>query len=208
MPRLPPNKHKRPADPPADGRVLRGARNHELIVQAVYDLVRSGNVDPSIEEVASQAGVGTRTIFRQFNDLETLSRSLGERVVAEITVLIELTPPSGRLIEDLRGLIARRARVYEHVTPFRRAGRLVRHRVLFIQEQDALMARMLRAAVESVLAPHGLDKQRDLVEALDVLLSFEAWDRLRDQQKLGVKRAEQVLLGAATALVQGGRGPR
>jgi hypothetical protein len=38
------------------------------------------------------------------------------------------------------------------------------------------------------------------VEALEVLLSFEAWDRLRDQQKLSAKRAEAVLLGAATAL--------
>ena len=55
--------------PARDGRVLRGARNHALIVQAIYDLVRAGNVAPTAEEVAARAGVGVRTIFRQFKDL-------------------------------------------------------------------------------------------------------------------------------------------
>ena len=194
---------RRPEDREAtDGRVRRGAHNHELIVQAIYDLVRSGNIEPAVEEVAARAGVGTRTIFRQFQDLETLSRSLGERVLAEILALVQPMPPSGQLREDLRALIGRRARMFEHLTPFRRAGRVVRHRVLFVKEQEARMTRLLRAALEAVLAPHVAPAGRDLVEALDVLLSFEAWDRLREQQKLSVKRAEEVLLGAATALAQ------
>jgi hypothetical protein len=42
---------RRTAAPPdvtssaVDGRVLRGERNHALIVQAVYDLVRSGVIE-------------------------------------------------------------------------------------------------------------------------------------------------------------------
>ena len=189
------------AHPIRDGRVLRGARNHDLIVQAIYDLVRAGNVEPTIDEVAARAGVGSRTIFRQFHDLETLSRSMGERVFAEIFALIEPAPPSGRLVDDLAALIAQRARVYEHLTPFRRAARVVRHRVAFVREQDALMTRALRAGLEAVLARH-VDGRSELVEALDVLLSFEAWDRLRDQQRLSARRAVEVLLAAATALAK------
>ena len=183
-----------------DGRVLRGTRNHDLIVQAVYDLVRAGQVEPTIEEVAARAGVGTRTIFRQFRDLESLTRSLGERVLSEVMSLIEPVPPTGRLLEDLAAVIAQRARIWEYLTPFRRAARVVRHRVAFVREQDALMTRALRAGLEAVLAGHAVEGE--LVDALELLLSFEAWDRLRDQQRLSARRAAEVLLAAATRLVR------
>jgi AcrR family transcriptional regulator len=183
-----------------DGRVQRGARNHALIVQAIYDLVRAGSVEPTVEDVAARAGVGVRTIFRQFNDLETLSRSLSERVLGEVAEISCPTPPSGQLGEDLPALIARRARVFEHLLPFRRSGRVMRHRVMFLQEQDAQVTRMLREGLRAVLLPHLREGSDDLLEALDLLLSFEAWERLRSQQNLSAVRAEQVLVTAAQVL--------
>ena len=56
--------------PEADGRVLRGARTRERIVDAVFELVSEGTVRPTAEEVASRAGVGIRTVFRHFDDME------------------------------------------------------------------------------------------------------------------------------------------
>ena len=181
-----------------DGRNQRAARNHDQIVDAIYELVRAGNVEPTVEEVAAKAGVGVRTVFRQFHDLDTLTRRLGERVFAEIFALVDPRPPTGRMLEDLEAVIEQRARIFEHLMPFRRAARVVRHRLVFIQEQDALMARMLRGGIQAVV---GDRLARDRLEALDLALSFEAWDRLRDQQKLGPRRAAQVMLAAAAALV-------
>jgi hypothetical protein len=40
----------------------------------------------------------------------------------------------------------------------------------------------------------------DRVEALDLVLSFEAWDRLRSEQRLGRDRARDVLVRAALAI--------
>jgi len=185
-----------------DGRVLRGARNHALIVQALYDLIRAGNVQPTAEQVAARAGVGTRTVFRQFEDVETLYRSLGERLQVEVMALVELTPATGRLADDLRTIIGRRAKIYEHLTPFRRAGRVVRHTSAFLQRQDAEIAAILRGALEAIVGQRLAPDAGDTLEALDLLLSFEAWDRLRDAQGLGVRRAEQVLVRATTTLAK------
>ncbi|MBI2393622.1 MAG: TetR/AcrR family transcriptional regulator [Deltaproteobacteria bacterium] len=185
-----------------DGRVLRGARNHEAIARAMYDLVRATHLPPSIEEVARRARVGIRTVFRQFEDLDSLYRSLNDRLQREIMTMVSLTAPSGDLEVDLRALVARRARVFEHITPFRRAGRLVRHQSRFLQEQDAMMARFFRAALEAHVASR---VGGDALEALDALLSFEVWDRLRDAQKLGAKRAERVLSEAALTIARSGR---
>jgi AcrR family transcriptional regulator len=200
--------HARRAAKPPDGRVLRGARNHALIVQALYALLREGNVQPTAEEVAKRAGVGTRTVFRQFEDMESLYSSLGDRLQAEIMALIDLTPPEGDLAKDVRVLVARRARIFEHLTPFRRAGRLVRHTSAYLQDQDATITAIFREAMAAILGPHLSDDAADTFEALDVLLSFEAWDRLRDQQRLSAKRAEQVLVKAATALLKSARASR
>ncbi len=185
--------------PTTDGRVRRGARNHEAIARAMYDLVRMTHLPPTVEEVARRAGVGTRTVFRQFEDLESLYRSLNDRLQGEILAMVSLAPPSGELEADLRALVARRARVFEHLTPFRRAGRLVRHQSPFLKEQDAMTARFFRAALEAHLGP---DVRGDALEALDALLSFEVWDRMRDAQGLTAKRAERVLADAAITLAR------
>jgi hypothetical protein len=146
--------------------------------------------------------VGSRTVFRQFSDLETLSRSLGERVLGETFALIRPVPRTGRLQSDLTALIEQRVRVFEHLLPFRRSGRVIRHRVTFLQEQDAVMTRTLRSGLDAVLDGHLRDGGDELVEALDLVLSFEAWDRLRDQQRLGVRRATDVVIAAASHLAR------
>lgn len=186
----------------ADGRVLRGARNHEAIAAATYDLVREAHRPPTVEEIARRAGVGTRTVFRQFEDLDALYRSMNERLRAEILGKISLAPPTGDLEVDLRALVARRARIFEHLLPFRRAGRRVQHQSTFLQEQDALLEQLLRAGLQANVGPHVA--RADALEALDALLSFEAWDRLRERQRLGVRRAERVLAEAALAIVRAG----
>jgi AcrR family transcriptional regulator len=193
-------KRSAPAEP-ADGRTLRAARNHAAIVDAMYALVRETHRPPSVEEVAARAGVGTRTIFRQFDDLETLYRSLAERIQTEVLGLVVLEPPTGRLEEDLRALVARRAKVFEHITPFRRVVRVVKHESTFIRDQDALARAAFRQLTLMVVQPHLPPDDVDAPEALDALLSFEFWDRLRDQQGLSVKRAERVLVSSALAVI-------
>jgi hypothetical protein len=141
-------------------------------------------------------------VFRQFADLDALYRGMGERVLGEIRALVTVTPPTGDLATDLRALVDRRAQVFEHVAPFRRAARLVRHGSAFLQQQDAIATRVFRAGLVAVVGPHLGGDPAERIEALDVLLSFEAWDRLREQQRLSARRAAQVLLNAALALTQ------
>jgi hypothetical protein len=41
-----------------------------------------------------------------------------------------------------------------------------------------------------------------MLDALDLLTSWEAWDRLRSQQGLGVARAQRVLATTITTLLR------
>ena len=97
-------------------------------------------------------------------------------------------------------MIERRARVFEHIAPFRRASRVARPTSRFIVEQEALMAALFRAALQEVV-----DADDEAFEALDLLLSWESWERLRRTQHLSVREAQRVVVGAAQALLDGQR---
>ena len=94
---------------PTDGRQQRAARNHAAIVEAVYVLVRETGEPPDIDAVAARAGVGVRTVFRQFADLETLHRSVNARLDGEVRALLAL--PTGAA-SGVAALIERRTRVF------------------------------------------------------------------------------------------------
>jgi AcrR family transcriptional regulator len=53
--------------------VQRGARNRAAIVAALLELVGEGELEPTAEQVAERACVGTRTVFRHFADMESRS---------------------------------------------------------------------------------------------------------------------------------------
>ena len=182
-----------------DGRVRRGERNRQAIVDALFELVREGELQPTAEQVAERAGVGTRTVFRHFDDMESLHAELSARLEREILPLFETRPREGGLDPRLRELVARRALIYERIAPFKRSGKLQRWRSPFLSQAHADMVRRLRTDLLETL-PELRDVPPALLEALDLVTSFEAWDRLRAEQRLGRERAEAAMLRAALAL--------
>ena len=55
-----------------DGRRQRSSQSSDLIAQACIEIINQGNLNPTAKEVAKRAGVGTRTVFRQYEDMEDL----------------------------------------------------------------------------------------------------------------------------------------
>src|SRR5213076_1131404 len=71
-----------------DGRRKRGEDNRNRISQAFLSLVAEGVVAPTAEDVAHRAGVGLRSVFRHFTDMEALYREMAahsQRLVREMT---------------------------------------------------------------------------------------------------------------------------
>lgn len=180
-----------------DGRVRRGARNRSYIMDAIFELVQEGVLLPTAEQVAQRAGVGTRTVFRHYDDMESLFAEMQSRLEREVRALLEGPPIEGPVEERVRQLVARRARIFERITPFRHAANVQRVRSPLFQEGNAELDRALRTQLAEVLADvldePAAEAGSDRLEALDLLASFEAWDRLRNAQRLGRERAQRVV---------------
>jgi AcrR family transcriptional regulator len=187
-----------------DGRVLRGRRNRERILDALRELIRSGVVQPSAQQVAERAGVGERSVYRHFDDMEKLHAQMASRVLSEVAELVQPGPAvSGPLAERIHGLVEWRARLFEHIAPFRRSGSVQRFRSRVVQRQHARLNRLMRAQLGEVFARElgRLDPVR--LEALDAAASFDLWDRLRDEQKLGRAEATAAVEATLRALLAG-----
>ena len=59
-----------------DGRNLRSINSQKLIVDACIKLFKAGNLEPTAQQVADESGVGIRTVFRQFDEMENLFKSV------------------------------------------------------------------------------------------------------------------------------------
>ena len=68
-----------------DGRRQRSQRSREKILKAYWELMLNGDMNPSAATIAKHAGVGLRSVFRHFEDLDTLLRELMALIYDEVT---------------------------------------------------------------------------------------------------------------------------
>ncbi len=59
-------------EPARDGRVARGQRTRRNVAEALMDLLRAGETDPTAKTVARRAGVSLRLVFHHFADMDDL----------------------------------------------------------------------------------------------------------------------------------------
>ena len=174
-----------------DGRVLRSERSRLAIVRATYDLVGEGVLKPTAEQVAERAGVGIRTVFRHFSDMESLFAEMNALLRRTAGPIFQGGERTGTLQERVRGLVGQRVQLYEHIAPYRRSAGLSRWRSDFLQKQEAGFVRELREDLAMWLPE--LSREGALFESFDAAVSFEVWDRLRSNQRLGVARAREAM---------------
>lgn len=176
----------------ADGRKHRSQKSQARIVNAMLELVAQGNLEPSADQIADIAKVGRRSVFRHFKDMDTLYREMTSSIATTMGSIVlqpfQAADWAGRVLE----LVDRRAVGFEKMKPFLLAGQVHRHRSPYLKASHAQFVQMLRQILLGLL-PKEIARNADLVEALDMLLSFETWNRLRDDQGLGIAKAKRVL---------------
>ena len=187
-------------DPQTDGRIQRSERSREAIVQAMLDLIGEGILSPTAQQVAARADVGVRTVFRHFSDMETLFAAMTHRLRDMHQMLFiseEQTGPVGTRIDQM---IESRLRMLERLAPYTRAGSLQRAKSPFLQNQHEWDNRALRADLLLWL-PELKTGESELLNALEMILSFESYERLRVDQKLSVRKSHAAIGRATRALL-------
>ncbi|HOZ25955.1 MAG TPA: TetR/AcrR family transcriptional regulator [Hyphomonadaceae bacterium] len=152
-------------------------------MRAMIELVRAGEMQPAAARVAEKANVGLRTVFRHFEEMETLNREISAIVDKEILPIVE-KPFLGKTWRDqLEELLQRRADIYERIMPLKIAGSLQRFRSPFLMKDYNRFLRMEREGLKRVLPPK-IVNDAVLFSGIEMATGFQAWRRLRHDQGL------------------------
>lgn len=185
-----------------DGRTLRAVRSRNSIIDAMYALIEEGVMRPTAKQVAEKAGVGIRTVFRHFDDMQGLQVEVARRVAEEAGAVFLAGKPEGDFERRCRDLVACRVAFFEKLGPFKRSEMSYRWMSPYLQKAHARLVVTLREDLFRWL-PELAQADEALVSALDMLMCFEAWNRLRTDQGLDVVAATAVLERGVGLIVGG-----
>ncbi|MEL6694287.1 MAG: TetR/AcrR family transcriptional regulator [Pseudomonadota bacterium] len=149
-------------------------------------------MSPNAVSVAERADVGLRTVFRHFEDMDSIYDEMTEELMAAIMPKVKAPFEATTWRERLLECVDRRAEVYEAIFPMRVCMILRYHHSDFIQEQYKRDVALERSTLKAILPP-ALVADRILFAALEVTLGFPTWRRLRQDQNLSVENAKRTV---------------
>ena len=186
--------------------MARRERNREAVVDAIMVLVKAGEIEPSMADVAALAGVSERSIFRHFESREALLAAVIERQLEVVESLLHGIPADGPLAGRIHALVLERARLYEEITPMRRAALRVSERSDLVAGQLHTARVWFRDELETLFATElgrrTLPERRDLLAGVALATSWEAWNVLREHEGVSVVRARRVTARILTRLLK------
>lgn len=185
-----------------DGRVARGARTREAVIDAMLALHAEGDLTPTIEAIAARVGRTTRSIYTHFQDKEALAVAVAERQLEQHLELFIARPPTGTRAERIAGIATHRSELFEAVAPARRSALVRMHKSPELQKQQATLAAHLRKHLARTFEPElsalSAAAADETLELLDLHTSWETWDRLRTRQSLSAERSRRLMTGLIT----------
>lgn len=183
-----------------DGRLKRSVATRKKILQALTALTYEGVLSPTAEQVAMRADVGLRTVFRHFDDMDSLYREINTDLELKVQPLLKIRLSGSTWQERVLQSIEIRSDFYESTAAMYLASQVHRHESDFLTQNLMDSARQQRDLLQRLL-PAAVAKNSTLLNALDLVLSFETWIRLRREQGLALAQARDVVRLAVKALL-------
>jgi TetR/AcrR family transcriptional regulator of autoinduction and epiphytic fitness len=193
---------------PVDGRRLRRDRNRETVVQALLSLYREGNLAPSADEIAERAGISARSLFRYFDDVDSLVRTAVARQQDHLAPLYAVSArPDQPLVERVDRFVADRVRLLEAMGPVGQLARSLAPKQPLVAAELGRIRAVLRGQLVDVFGSEldrlGRTERAEVLAALDVACSWEAQHLLRQDQGVSRATAARVMARSVRRLLGG-----
>lgn len=176
-----------------DGRRLRSARTRQLVIEAYLALVRENPKVPTANHIAERAGCSVRSIFERFPDLHALRIAAIDHAFGAAVDETLATHPSGDRRTRLNIHVRRRAQVCEQWLPLWRALNANKGESKELQERIALIRRTIVGWLAQVYSPElsslSDESRSRTVLAIEALIDFESWGRMREFHALSFEEA-------------------
>jgi len=184
-----------------DGRRLRSERSRQAIIDASLELMEEGVLVPTAQLISDRAGVGIRSFFRHFADMESLFATIDEQTRESNEALFVGGDRTGTIEERIARAVEQHAEGYESTTNMILSTSAQRWRYEILRKNYARYQRGLRKDLDDWL-PELKQLPRTQREAVDAVASFEMWHRLREHQGLSKKQSIDIVANLIAGVLQ------
>jgi AcrR family transcriptional regulator len=194
-------------EPARDGRVARGQRTRRSVAEALMQLLRDGESDPTAKAVARRAGVSLRLVFHHFADMDDLYQFVGALQLRRQWADMPQLSPKLSLSTRIERTVAHRAALFEETSDVRRALVCRAPTCPGVEQtlaaSDDLFLEDLKATFAPELTGLPATSRAEYLGALDTGTSWEVWERLRTTSGIAVRDARRVMSLILEALFAG-----
>ncbi len=170
-----------------DGRRQRSQASRAKIVTAFMELIESGDPSPSAARVAERAGVGLRSVFRHFDDMDSLYAEIDKTLNTQWGPVLSKPYESSDWREQLIELVERRAKVNEAIYPHRIMTSLARFRSELLMSNYKRLLKYEKDALGAIL-PKSVQKDKQRSRAILLATSFDSWRLFRQDEGMSNKQ--------------------
>ncbi len=189
-----------------DGRIVRGLRTRQALIQSTLDLIQAGDVEPTSAAIATIAGVSSRALFQHFASLADLYAAAFDLAVSRAFDRNGPVDAAAPLSSRIELLVSDRAQLFEEWLPVWHFAERVRSVAPAVGLVVAQLRRLLRERLAVWFAAELRNVHpgaRDLVlDSLDVAFGLDSWMNMREQLRLSPVHASRTWRFTAEALVQ------
>ena len=191
--------------PKVDGRRLRGARTRQRVIDALLELVREGNLNPRVGEIAERAGCVARSIFDHFVAIDKLHGAAAEYAMNEAVALAPLVNADADRRTRISTQVHTRAGMCERALPLWRLLLAGQSKSPGLRDTLTVARKLIGLRLEDTYAPElatlAAAERLKLLVALEALTNFESWGLMREHHELSFENACDVWIGAIDRLL-------
>lgn len=181
---------------PVDGRRLRSERTRKRIVEAYLSLLGEDPQIPTAAQIAERAGCSVRSIFERFSDLHALRVAATDHAFAEANAQAVPRDLGRDRQARIRSHVEMRSSTCERWLPMWRALNANQGESQELKARIRLARQLILDRAEQLYAPElasvsAIDRTRTLI-ALEALVDFESWGRMRELYGLSTEEGRAV----------------
>ena len=151
-------------------------------------MIKKGILEPTAQQIADEAGISIRTVFRQIEDMETLFSKMNEKIELSNQEMIDDFKPKGDLSERIKGLITLEAKVFEDNLEYIKSTLSLKFKYKVLQSNYQKVQKDLKIILYKWL-PEVNNLDNSYQTLLNSINSTGYWVELRETQMLSLDEA-------------------
>lgn len=192
-------------------RERQAAETRQLILEALAQVIADrGTSDFTVEDIAEQAGVATRTVYRHFPNRQALLDGLTEELDERFSELRAAEEVAGladdvATAEELLATVPDIMRRFDELEPYSTAMVLTANRGMLRSRRHEHRTRLFRTLFADALEGLAPDEREAVFAVVRHLLSSQTWFALRKEFELDGEVAGHTVARAIAAILADAR---